>query len=340
MKAFIKRIIKGFFKLFGFELRRIQHAPAPSRPPFGQTIFVPRWRLKNHYALQEFGPSHKRWFTEQKYFYTLGKFPDLDNPKLFNEKIHWLNLNYQDNRITRCCDKHELKNYVSEQIGPEYTVRTLKTYERAADINFAELPDKFAIKVNWGDGPQFSALVEDKTAVSEDEIKAKMNDAVQPWNNLYYSHFFWGYKNVPGKIFAEEYLEHEGSDLTDYKFHCFNGVPKMVLVCEDRALGHEMKKTFLDMDWNILPCRRADGVVNPDVEKPACYDEMVRLATKLAEPFPFVRVDFYYTNGRIYVGEMTFHPGCGLEVFIPDEWNRIVGDMLELPERRIIEEEE
>lgn len=34
---------------------------------------------------------------------------------------------------------------------------------------------------------------------------------------------------------------------------------------------------------------------------------------------------------------MTFHPGCGLESFISVEWNTIVGDMLTLPEPRIID---
>lgn len=341
------KLKKGFtIRIFGLSVfvkveknaAKSDTAGINNRLPFSETIYNPRWRLKNYYALKEFGPGHKRWFTEQKYKYVIGQFPNLDKPILFNEKIHWLNLNYQDNRITRCCDKLELKKYVAEHIGEQYAVPTLKVYNKAADIDFSELPEKFAIKVNWGDGAEFSVVVKDKSKVNENDVKFKMNNAIQPWNNLYYSHFFWGYKNVPGRIFAEAYLEHEGSDLSDYKFHCFNGIPKIVLVCEERS-NERMKKTFLDMDWNVLPCKRADGDVNPDVVKPNCYEEMIHIATKLAEPFPFVRVDFYYSNGRIYVGEMTFHPGCGLEVFIPDEWNRIVGDMLVLPEPRIIDED-
>lgn len=307
-------------------------------PPFGQKIYIPRWRLKNYYALKEFGPSVKRWFIEQKYYYTLGEFPNLDNPRKFNEKIQWLNLNYQDNRITQCCDKYEMKHYVGKVLGDGYTVPVVKTYKRASDIRFEELPDRFAIKVNWGDGPEFMQVVPDKAQANEDEIKFKMNNAIQPWNNLYYSHFFWGYKNVKGCIYVEQFVEHEGSDLTDYKFHCFNGTPKFLLVCEERS-QKRIKKTFLDLDWKILPCHREDGDVNPNVEKPSNFDEMIRIVTELSKPFPFVRVDLYNANGRLYVGEMTFHPGTGLESFVPEEWNTIVGDMLELPERRIIEED-
>ena len=104
--------------------------------PFGQAIYIPRWRLKNYYALKEFGPSIKRWFIEQKYYYVLGEFPDLDNPRTFNEKIHWLNLNYQDEKITRCCDKYELKSYVDEILGEGYSVPVISTYEKACEINW------------------------------------------------------------------------------------------------------------------------------------------------------------------------------------------------------------
>ena len=59
----------------------------------------------------------------------------------------------------------------------------------------------------------------------------------------------------------------------------------------------------------------------------------------LSEPFPFVRVDFYSIKNKLYVGEMTFHPGCGWESFTPSEWNRKMGDMLELPKEKWIEED-
>ncbi len=349
IKKLIKKIIKKVLALFGYRIRKIDstmygahtdsNGKNRNKGPFAESIYNPRWRLKNYYALKEFGPGIKRWFTEQKYFHTLGLFPNLDDPKDFNEKIHWLSLNYHNPTITRCCDKYELKKYVTEQIGEEYTVPVLKVYKHAHEINFAELPDKFAIKANWGDGPEFMALVEDKHTANEDAIKFKMNNAMQPWNNLYYSHFFWGYKNVPGRIFVEKYIEHTGTDLNDYKFHCFNGVPRFVLVCEERS-AKRMKKTFLDLDWNIMPCHRADGDVNQDVQKPDNFDEMLRIVNILCKPFPFVRVDLYNASGQLYVGEMTFHPGCGLESFVPTSYNRIIGDMLELPKEKWIEPDE
>ncbi|WP_248403163.1 ATP-grasp fold amidoligase family protein [Butyrivibrio fibrisolvens] len=331
MKKRVFDIIKHIFNYMGFEITRKKCVQKSNKLPFSQTIYVPRWRLKNYYALKEFGEPIKRWFIEQKYYYCLGEFPDLDNPKTFNEKIHWLNLHYHNPLITKCCDKYEMKTYVKERIGEGYTIDVIKKYDSPSEISFAELPDKFAIKVNWGDGPEFSEVVENKAAANEARIKAKMSNAIQPWNNLFYSHFFWGYQNVNPCIFVEKYIEHGSEDIVDYKIHCFNGTPKIVLVCENRTAA-KMNKTFLDMEWNVLPCYREDGEVNPNVIKPNNFDEMIDVAKKLSAPFPFVRIDLYNNNSRICVGEMTFHPGCGFEKFIPDEWNRIVGDMLVLPE--------
>ena len=86
-----------------------------------------------------------------------------------------------------------------------------------------------------------------------------------------------------------------------------------------------------------MPCHRMDGEVNPAVVKPNTFDEMVRLARILCKPFPVMRIDFYSVESRIYVGEMTFLIGTGFESFYPKSWNLKVGDMLKLPERRIID---
>ena len=57
---------------------------------------------------------------------------------------------------------------------------------------------------------------------------------------------------------------------------------------------------------------------------------MVKLAEKLSEPFPFVRVDFYEVGDKIFFGELTFYPGNGMESFVPVEWDYKLGEMLKL----------
>ncbi len=47
--------------------------------------------------------------------------------------------------------------------------------------------------------------------------------------------------------------------------------------------------------------------------------------------FPFVKVDFYSIDGKTIFGEMTFYPSDGRKDFIPDKYNKIIGDEIELP---------
>ena len=62
-------------------------------------------------------------------------------------------------------------------------------------------------------------------------------------------------------------------------------------------------------------------------EKPARLQEMIALAEKLAAGFPQVRVDFYLLNdGSIKFGEMTFTSGTGMDRFIPQFYDRQLGE--------------
>lgn len=57
---------------------------------------------------------------------------------------------------------------------------------------------------------------------------------------------------------------------------------------------------------------------------------MIQIAEKLAQNIPFVRVDLYEINNKLYFGELTFFPGAGLTKFEPDEFDRKFGDLIDL----------
>ena len=52
---------------------------------------------------------------------------------------------------------------------------------------------------------------------------------------------------------------------------------------------------------------------------------MVTVAETLSTGFPFVRVDLYNVDGKIYFGEMTFYPWSGYVSFKPDEFDFALG---------------
>lgn len=54
------------------------------------------------------------------------------------------------------------------------------------------------------------------------------------------------------------------------------------------------------------------------------------LCKKLSKNIPFVRIDFYDINGRLYFGEITFFPGGGFEEFTPEKWDYELGSWINL----------
>lgn len=138
------------------------------------------------------------------------------------------------------------------------------------------------------------------------------------------------YKNISPCILAEKYINDGGEELQDYKFMCFNGSVKCSFVCTECFSKDGLKVTFLDRDWKILPFTRKYVNSKVPIIKPTNYDKMIELAEVIAREIAnsFVRIDFYNVKGEIYFGEITFFPGSGMEVFYPEEWDRILGDWI------------
>ena len=124
----------------------------------------------------------------------------------------------------------------------------------------------------------------------------------------------------------------EPAGLIDYKFHCFNGEPKFILVCKGRENKIQMRDDFFDAEWNHLDVKRPghENSATP-IPKPECLEELLNLSRTLAKDIPFVRVDFYIVKGKIYFGEMTFFPAAAIKPFEPESWDDTFGSWLTLP---------
>lgn len=149
-------------------------------------------------------------------------------------------------------------------------------------------------------------------------------DKMELWlrENYYYRLGEWGYKNISPKIMCEKLLQGE---IIDYKFFCFSGKPILVRGISDRANGH-YHSTWWDLDFNIISSD-LEGIQLP---KPKHWDEMIKIAGKLSEDFPFVRVDLYDIEGKVYFGELTFTPNNGMDQDIPDGWDKKMGALFDL----------
>lgn len=261
-----------------------------------------------------------------------GKELNWGDPQDLNEKINWLKFNTDLTEWTRLSDKYRVREYIKERGREDLLVPIYGCWEKAEDIDFNTLPDKFVLKTNHGCGTVM--LVEDKSKLNLKEIRKELNSwlkikfgvrTVEPQ-----------YVNIKPLLIAEKLLDNdnsESSSLVDYKVWCFDGKAYCIMVCANRIIGVGMNLCFYDLNWNPLP-DMLSGHHKDDriyIEKPQCLEELIRDAEDLAKGHPEVRVDFYIVNNKIYFGEMTFTSLGGYMDYISPEYLLEMGRLVTLP---------
>ena len=246
---------------------------------------------------------------------------NLDNPKTFNDKLQWLKIHYRDPIMVTCADKFAVRDYIANKIGEKYLVPLYGVWEKVNDINIERLPKQLILKTTHASGQVI--ICEDKSKLDWDDTLHKL----QRWQhkNYYYTTGEWLYKDIPPRIIGEKLLD---KNIRDYKIYCCNGKPTIVYVCEDRHT--QLKASFFDVDFKFLPIEYQKREHIKNKQKPQCFAEMLEIAKILSVDFPFVRVDLYESNGKVYFGELTFIPANGLCVYEPEEWDYNIGNMIDL----------
>lgn len=263
-----------------------------------------------------------------EYFFGRKRFLDLEHPKRFNEKLQWLKLHCKRPEYTKMVDKYEVKPIVANIIGDKYIIPTLGVWNNFDEIDFDKLPKQFVLKCTHDSGGLY--ICDGEKPFNKNLARKKIEKSLK--KRYFYEHREYPYKDVEPRIIAEQYMKDEsGWQLKDYKIFCFNGEPKFIEVDYDRYVDHKLN--VYDLNWNFVDfymTSRNDK--NVHIPKPAKLDEMLDLARKLVKDTIFVRADFYSIDDKIYFGELTYHPGCGLIDFHPDKYDYILGEMLKLPE--------
>lgn len=267
-----------------------------------------------------------KWF----YYNVFGYFPNLRNPKTYNEKIQWLKLYERKPFLSKLVDKIEVKDWVAKKIGDKYIIPTIGIWNNPNEIDINNLPDKFVLKTNHDSGGLYICNNKSKALKNWSDICLKLQKSLD--TNYYKIGREWPYKYVKRRIFAEKFIETVDGEVSDYKFFCFSGEPKYLFVATERQKeGEDVKFDFFDINYNHLALKQGHENSKCIPEKPAQFNEMVELAKKLSEGFIHVRVDFYNVNDKVYFGEMTFYHNSGFVPFDPSEWDNTFGDMINLP---------
>ena len=256
-----------------------------------------------------------------------GKKIDINHPVTFNEKIQWLKLWDSTEIKTKLADKYRAREFIKEKVGEDHLIPLLGVWDNFDEIDFDALPDRFILKTNHGSGS--NVVVDDKSKLNIREARDKFSKWMK-LNWAYIDGFELHYKDIKPKIIAEEFIG-DGSGMIDYRFFCFDGKPVQVWADKYSGTSRHIRSIY-DLEWNKLDikCCWPDGG-NEVSQKPKNFDLMIESAKRLSEGFYFVRVDFYEYNGHMYVGELTFTPTSGFVGLEPEEADRKLGDMMNLP---------
>lgn len=260
-----------------------------------------------------------------QYKVKLGRKLNLENPSRFTEKLQLYKINYKNPLMQKCVDKYLVRSYV-KQCGLEDTlVKLIGKYDSVKDIDWGEVPNEFVIKTTHGGGGLNVIVCGDKKKLDFSEVTKKLESGNKTFKTRSGGRE-WAYYGLPPGIVIEELLlnrENPKAGINDYKIFCYNGNPQYIIVDGDRYIGH--KRNFYDVNWNNLKITSDCPAFSDEIQKPKNLGEMLNVARKLSQNFPFVRVDLYDVDGKIYFGEMTFYPWSGYVQFLPDEMDIMFG---------------
>lgn len=261
----------------------------------------------------------------------MGRRLNLRNPKEYNEKLQWLKLNDRKPEYAIMVDKYEVRGYIADLLGDKYLIPCLGIFDSVDDIDIDELPDRFVLKCTHDSGSV--EICKDKSSFDIEGARHRLSQAMK--RNYYATYREWPYKYVKPRIIAEGYLEGDEGDLKDYKVMCFNGEAKIIEVHENRFVeGKVHTQTFYDREWEIVPLTQVETItVDKPSERPRQLEEILRLSELIAKDMYHARIDWYIEGDKIYFGEITFYDGSGFESFSTPEMERMLGDMIKLPEK-------
>lgn len=238
----------------------------------------------------------------------MGKKLNLKDPKDLNEKLQYLMIYKYGKKEGFLSDKYRVKEYINNyNIEDLYIPKTLKVYNSVNEIKLDDLPEKFVLKCNHGSGKAY--ICKSKENFDLDKVKRELK---QIFNKSFSKDSLeYHYSYIKPVIMIEEYLDDGiNTNPIDYKFYCHNGVVESILVCSERDKG--LKLDDFDLNWNHLDYTLDKYRSSKVLEKPNNLEKMIEIASKLSKDLPFVRVDLYSINNKIYFGELTFTPAAGV----------------------------
>jgi hypothetical protein len=150
--------------------------------------------------------------------------------------------------------------------------------------------------------------------LSQGLTRADAGELFAAWRQDY----FWQmretqYAGLPRRVVIEQAVRKaDGSPPDDYKFMCVHGRPVLAQVDHDRFGSNPVRRLYRLPEFELYyPDDDKLASIGWQLAEPAVLAEMTRLASELAQPFDYVRIDLLLADFP-YFGEFTFSQGASL----------------------------
>ncbi len=249
----------------------------------------------------------------------MGRWPEKE-PVRFNDHLFRLKTSgaLMDPLVQFVTDKEYAKLHVAATVGEAHVVQTYAVLRNREEARCFR-PERFPCVVK----PTHSS---GQVAILRTPDDALDREALAAWFDLdrYLTTREPNYRYLQPKIIVEEFFSEDGeTPPKDYKVFCFRGEPGFVQVDSSRFSGH--RRNLYDTAWNRIRATLKYPAAEEDDARPRLLEDMLDLARRLSQPFPFVRVDFYASDSEIRVGELSFTPGGARERIDPPEVEFLLG---------------
>ena len=274
----------------------------------------------------------KKGYISYQYKYITHHKLDWKGLNRYTEKLQYLRLYVypKDDLVSKCAGRVGVREYVKEQGFDELLIKIYGVFDKFEDIDFSKLPNQFVLKCSHGCAMNY--ICYDKNKINYDELKKKFNKWLK--TNYGKKTLELHYSKIKPQIIIEELMLENGKLPTEYKIHVFNGKAKNLYVVTSRGVDIRYNNYYID--WTPFDGSQFNGWKKTDhpLKKPSNFDKMVEVAEKLASIFPFVRVDLYNIDGKIYFSEMTFTPAKGTLILDDDKCDFEMGKWLDISKYR------
>ena len=270
----------------------------------------------------------KKSFISGQYKYITHHKLNWKDPKRYTEKLQILRLyQYPKNELVRkCSDREAVREFVKEKGFADNLIPIYGVFKKFEDIDFSKLPNQFVMKCTHACA--FNYICFNKDDINYKKLKKKFNKWLK--TNYGKKTVELHYSKIKPQIIIEKLLLENNYLPVEYKIHCFNGKARYMYVVTNR--NKDIRYNNYYIDWKQFDGAQFNGWKKSDeqLNKPECWDKMVKMAEELSKPFPFVRVDLYCIENKIYFSEMTFTPAKGTLIFDDDRADYEISDWLEI----------